>query len=156
MADWAKIKREYVRGGISYQQLCDKYKVPLGTMKRKAGAEGWVTLRDRAKTKTELKLVEDIAEKNVNADDVYYRIVDKLMAKIDEYIENHEIINGQTMKSLTSAIKDLKDIRNIKSEADIREQEARIAKLRKEAEREEENEKDIVVKLADNLEEYSR
>ena len=50
-----------------------------------------------------------------------------------------------SIKKLTSAIKDLKDIKGIKSDADIREQEARIKKLQREAERDNDATSDIEV-----------
>jgi hypothetical protein len=44
-----------------------------------------------------------------------------------------DVYNTQNIKNLTSALKDLKEIKGFKSEADMREQEARIKKLVKEA-----------------------
>jgi hypothetical protein len=43
-----------------------------------------------------------------------------------------EGLTTQSLKHLTSAIKDIKDIKGIKSDIDIQEQNARIDKLRKE------------------------
>ena len=43
----------------------------------------------------------------------------------------------------------------VKSEADIREQEARIANLQKQAQADDDN-KDIVVRIVDDAEEYSQ
>lgn len=56
------------------------------------------------------------------------------------------VSDPDSIKKLTAAIKDIKDIKGIKSEADMREQEARINKLRKEAERDDNttNEVEIV------------
>ena len=45
------------------------------------------------------------------------------------------IANTQALKHITSALKDIKDIQMIKSDADLREQEARIANLRRQAEK---------------------
>ena len=44
-------------------------------------------------------------------------------------------MDSQTIKHFTSALKDLRDIKGVKSDADMREQEARIANLRKQAEK---------------------
>lgn len=41
-------------------------------------------------------------------------------------------LTTQSVKHLTSALKDIKDVKGIKSEIDLKEQEARIDKLRKE------------------------
>ena len=53
-----------------------------------------------------------------------------------------------------SQIKDIKEIQGIKSAIDIREQEARIANLRKNAETEDTN-KEIKVTIVGDLDEYS-
>ena len=44
------------------------------------------------------------------------------------------MLDKTTLKQLTGALKDIKDIQGIKNPIDIEEQRARIAKLRKEAE----------------------
>jgi hypothetical protein len=58
------------------------------------------------------------------------------------------------MKHLTSALKDLKEIKGYKSAADMREQDARIRNLEKQAEANNES-KDIEVTIASDAEEYS-
>ena len=58
------------------------------------------------------------------------------------------------MKDVSVILKNLKDIQMIKSEADLREQEARIDKLRKEAMVEKES-NEVKVTMAGELEEYS-
>ncbi len=45
-----------------------------------------------------------------------------------------DVIDSQSLKHYTSALKDLKDIKGVKSDIDLREQEARINKLIKDAE----------------------
>ena len=45
-----------------------------------------------------------------------------------------EVLDSQSIKHFTSALKDIRDIKVIKSPMDLKEQEARIAKLQKEAE----------------------
>ena len=59
------------------------------------------------------------------------------MKKAEELIDSTPIWQPTTLKELATAIKYLKECKGVKSEADIREQEARIAKLQREAEREE-------------------
>lgn len=47
--DWDAIRAEYVAGGISQKALAERHGVPLGTLSRRAVAEGWVSAReDRA------------------------------------------------------------------------------------------------------------
>jgi C4-type Zn-finger protein len=54
-------------------------------------------------------------------------------------------INTQSMKNLSGVLKDIKEILMVRSDADMREQEARIAKLKKEAEKEEHGSGDVTV-----------
>jgi hypothetical protein len=59
------------------------------------------------------------------------------------------------MKHISGVLKDLKDIQMIKSEADLREQEARIEKLRKDAAGDEKAPK-IEITLGGGLEDYAK
>ena len=130
--DWKRIKAEYIAGGTSYRKLCEKYGVSRTTLQRKAKDEKWLTLRSQAEAKTETKIIEavsdDAAEKAVDIIDV----ADKLLMKIEQVAEMYE--DPDSLKKITSALKDLKDIKGYKSPKDLEEQEARIAKLRREAE----------------------
>lgn len=132
--DWKKIKAEYIAGGTSYRKLAEKYNVSFGTLRRVAEREGWTQKRTQVAHKADTKMIEsisdDVAEKAVDIVDV----ADRILTKIEEVLGC--VATPQDIRHLTSALKDLKDIKGIKSEADIREQEARIAKLRKDAEKE--------------------
>ena len=146
MADWKKIKAEYISGGTSYRKLCEKYGVSRTTLQRKAKDEKWLELRSQTEAKTESKIVEAVsdieAEKAIDIIDVADKLIDKIYELIDDSLKN-----PQGIKNLTSALKDLKEIKGIKSEADRREQEARIDKLRKDAEREDNSINEIEVVL---------
>lgn len=68
----------------------------------------------------------------VDAD--YYRLVNKLMAKAEAMIDSTEEWSAGSLKDMAAILKYLKECKGIKTEADVREQEARIAKLQKEVE----------------------
>ena len=51
-----------------------------------------------------------------------------------EVVETASIVDRTGLKAIASALKDIKEIQMLKSDADMREQEARIAKLNKEVE----------------------
>jgi hypothetical protein len=70
------------------------------------------------------------ADKAVNIIDV----AAKLLGKISELMDTVPL-DTQSMKHLTSALKDLKDIKGFKSDADMREQEARIRNLERQVEK---------------------
>ena len=59
------------------------------------------------------------------------KVADKLLKKIEK-IADSDSIDAKGIKNLTSALKDLREIKGIKSDADTREQEARIKKLERE------------------------
>lgn len=148
--DWNKLKAEYITGGTSYRKLAEKYKdegVTFDKLKNVAVKEEWAKLKQQAKDKATTKMVDsisnDIAKKNTKINDV----ADKLLEKIANMIEEHEEIlwNSQSLKHITSALKDIKDIKGLKSDIDLREQEARINKLRKDAE---EEQKDAEIKIS--------
>ena len=78
-----------------------------------------------------------------------------LFEKAEETIENTPVWSTNSLKEMATAMKYLKECKGVKSEADIREQEARIAKLQKEAQ-EEDGATDITVILEGDLEKYSK
>ena len=58
----------------------------------------------------------------------------EIIEEKEELIETRTIIDRMGLQKVAASLLALKEIQNLKSEADIREQEARIAKLEKEAE----------------------
>ena len=131
--DWNKIKAEYIAGGTSYRKLAEKHKVSFSTLRKVAAKEQWTDLRNKAGAKADTKIVNDVSTKNAKIDDTYFRCVDKLMRKAEELIETTPIWQPQMLKDMATTMKYLKECKGVKSEADMREQEARIAKLQKEA-----------------------
>ncbi len=83
-------------------------------------------------------------------------VADKLIAKMNATIDKLDVIDGQTIKHFTSALKDLKDITGLKSDIDLKEQEARIAKLQKDAEKEEKDNEITIIIGDDETEDYSK
>ncbi len=132
--DWNKLKAEYIAGGTSYRKLAKKHGVSFDKLKNVAVKEGWAKLKEQAQDKATTKIVnsisKDIAKKSVEIN----KVADKLLNKISETIDAMETLNSQSIKNFTSALKDIKDIKGIKSEIDLREQEARIDKIRKDIE----------------------
>ena len=144
--DWNVIKAEYIAGGTSYRTLAKKYKVSVTTLTRVAIKEKWVELRQQAESKAEAKMVESVSKTKSKTNIKINEVADKLIEKMNATIDKIDVIDGQTLKHFTSALKDLKDITGHKSDLDVREQEARIAKLQKEAESEDEgNEIEVVI-----------
>lgn len=132
--DWKSIKAEYIAGGTSYRKLAEKYGVPLTSLTRTAKRERWVDLRHQAVDKADAKIVDKISEKQADIGSKIVSVADKLLDKLSTTIDMLDVIESQSLKHYTSALKDLRDIKGIKSDADMREQEARIKKLIRDAE----------------------
>lgn len=158
--DFSKLKKEYLKGGTSYRKLAEKYGVPFGTLRKVAAKEKWKELRDKTKAKTDTKIVDAISEGEAERAKRLLSASDRLLERIEGLIEElstgEVLLDRTTLKQITGALKDIKDIQGIKSPLDLEEQRARIAKLRKEAEEEDKKENEIRVTMADDLEEYSR
>lgn len=153
--DWKRIKAEYIAGGTSYRKLAEKYGITLAVLRGVAEREEWVKLKAQAQHKTNTKIVNAVSDKAAkNAVDII-DVADKLLGKISEIMDEIPL-DTQSVKHLTSALKDLKEIKGFKSDADMREQEARIRNLEKQAEADDKDDNEIKVIIEGSLENYSK
>ena len=156
MADWQAIKTEYITTDTSYRKLAQKYGVDSAVIGRRAKNEEWVKLRQQHINKTQTKALNAIASQQASRAARLQTVADKLLAKVERLIEvDEELLDTSSMRDISRILKDLKDIQMIRSDADMREQEARIDKLRKEAAVEKEN-NEIKVTIVGDLDEYSK
>lgn len=156
MADWAKIKAEYIRdGSASYRSLAKKYGVNLTTLAGIAKRENWVGLRERKRDRTITAVVDACATKEAEKAIKIYEAADLAIEAITAKLQNWDELDSQAIRSLTGALKDIAAVKGIQTDAERREQEARIAKLRREAEREDE-EKSIEIVMPDELKRFCR
>ena len=148
--DWKRIKAEYIAGGTSYRKLAEKYNVSFSTLRKVAAKEQWTELRHKAGQKRDTKIINAISDMEAKKAIDIVDVADKLLSKMSELMDAVPL-DTQAMKHLTSALRDLKEIKGIKTEADMREQEARIAKLQKEAEKDDDavNEIEVVFKAGE-------
>ena len=152
--DWKQIKAEYIAGGTSYRKLAEKYGITLAVLRGVAEREEWVKLKAQAQHKTNTKIVDAVSDKAAkNAVDII-DVANKLLGKISELMDEVPL-DTQSMKHLTSALKDLKEIKGFKSDADMREQEARIRNLERQAEADN-NDNEITVIIEGDLDKYSK
>lgn len=152
--DWKRIKAEYIAGGTSYRKLADKYGVSRTTLERKAKDEKWGDLRRQKEGMTAAKIVETISDNEARKAVDIIDVADTLLAKVTDIMETM-VVDTQSFKQLTSALKDLKDIKGYKSAIDIQEQEARIEKLRREAMRDDDKTDEIEVTFNAGPEEWN-
>jgi hypothetical protein len=157
MADWKAIKTEYITTDTSYRKLAQKYGVSYNAIGNRSRDEKWQELRDQYLSKTMTKTMNAIASQQASRAARLQSVADKLLAKVEKLLDENEglLADTQAAKDVSVILKNLKDIQMIRSEADMREQEARIEKLRKEAKEETGNKEPIKVILGDGLDKYS-
>ena len=149
---WARIRADFLATGTSYPELAKKYGVSLSAVKRYASQEHWSIERDAMDaqlcaelepnrtepaepnrtdepTPTDGELMElkrDRLEKFMN-------ITDGMMDRIQSAIESPDVITPYALKLLASALRDLREMQGLnRTQLDIEEQRARIAKIRSE------------------------
>ena len=149
MADWQAIKTEYLTTDTSYRKLAQKYGVGYSVIGEKARLEGWVEQREQYRNKTLTKTVNAISNQQVDRAANLISVADLLLAKVKSLVEmDAEVISDtQSLKHISGVLKDIKEIQMVRSDADMREQEARIAKLRKEAEKEEKETREVTITI---------
>ena len=163
--DWNEIRKEYIQGGISYRELATKYGVPLKNLARRAKDEKWVELREQANHKAATKTVDTVARQNAKVDDRINRLANRLIDKLEKAVDELDVktvtmkttmktgpakvtteykkldketegpVDKGGLQQLTNTLRDLKAILDVRSELDRKEQEARIDKLRREADK---------------------
>lgn len=135
MADWQSIKTEYITTDTSYRKLAQKYGVNTTNIAKRASSEGWVEQRKQNANKTLSKTLDAISAKQAERTAKLIGVSDLLLDKVKSRLEADEehLMDTSTMKDMSVILKNLKDVQMIRSEADMREQEERIKKLRREA-----------------------
>lgn len=157
MPDWKKIRAEYISTGISYRKLAEKYGVTPSVLYRQMAKENWVDLRKQTTSKAIAKTVESVASKEASYVDRITTVADKILNLIEAKVNSAEAVAypGQELRFLSMSLKDIAQVKGYKTELDLKEQQARIAKLEKEAKQDEQN-KDIRVVIATEAEEYAK
>lgn len=132
--DWTKIKSEYITDSrSSYRKLAEKYNVPFATLQCRARRENWAEIKKR----TQDKIITKTIDKEVDRLTRYLDVTDKILDKIEEAVDElsfADMLKKSTLRQISGALKDIKDIQGVKSTLDIKEQEARIRKLEQDAE----------------------
>lgn len=132
-ADWAAIKTEYITTNTSYRKLAQKYGVSTTQICNVGKDEKWVEQREQFLNKTTAKTIEKISQQEAARAAKIHSVADKLLLKIEAIADGSRPLASKDIRALTAAIKDLKEIQNVRSDADRREQEARIANLQKQS-----------------------
>lgn len=157
MADWRKIEAEYITTTeTSYRKLAAKYGLNQATIAQKAKAEDWVGKRKQQASTAQARILENDINSKVDRASRLMSVADKLLNKVEQVVDQEGPISAGAIKNLSDALKNIRETQMIRSEQDILEQEARIAKLRKETEKDEIKKEPIRIVLEDGLVEYSK
>ena len=156
MADWQAIKTEYITTNIGYRKLAQKHGVHYNAIANRAKQEDWVSQRNQFCDRTVTKTVNAISKKQVDRAAKLISAADKLLDKVESLLETdcELLIVPQSLKHLSGVLKDIKEVQMVRSDADMREQEARIKNLQRQAEAEEKD-NTIIVRFAEGSEEYA-
>lgn len=126
MADWVKIKEEYISGGTSYRKLALRHGVSLVTLSRRAKKECWVALREEREHAGQEPFFEE-AERN--STDVA-AIADKLLARLSELVDIM-LLDTQGIRQVASALKEIRELKEYHIESALLR--AKLRKMEREA-----------------------
>lgn len=129
---WRKIKTEYITSDKSLHRIAIDNEIRYDTIRLQSKKEDWKNLRERHRENIVQKTVEKIERQKVEQVEELRSTASAILAKANELIGS-EAISPQSLKSLSGVLRDVKEILDIRSDADLREQEARILKLQKDA-----------------------
>lgn len=155
MADWKRIEAEYITTETSYRKLAQKYGLNQATIAQRAKAEDWVGKRKRQASTTQAKIIGAVEGQKVNRAVRLQRVADKLLDKVEQILDEPGGVASGSLRNISATLRDIKEIQMIRPELDVKEQEARIANLQKQAEKDERN-TSVTVTLEGELAEYAR
>ena len=147
--DWNAIKTEYITTDTSYRKLAAKYGVNYTVIGAKARKEGWIEERKRFVDKTISKTINKISNAQAGRAARLQTVADKLLTKIEQAVDalEDDAMETQQFRQIAASLKDIKDIQMIRSDADMREQEARIANLQKQANKDDDAAKEVTIRI---------
>lgn len=108
MADWLKIRNEYLSGNISYRKLASKHEVSFNTLKGRAVEERWYELRrcqhNKITTKVQQKTAEVVSTREADRIGRILSAADLLLARVEEaagQLDTHIVTNRTKTKKTT-------------------------------------------------------
>lgn len=154
---WTQLRLEYISSGeVSIRGLQKKYGIPYNQIRDRSHEEKWIEQRDAVKSQNVQKSIDLISDYQSEKCTRAFRVADKVLDKLEQVVELIDPNDGEALRMLKDAtytLKNMKEIGVFRSTLDKAEQEARINKLRKDAE-EEEKDTTITVTFESNIDEY--
>ena len=140
MVDWNKIRAEYIRTGLAYRKLAEKHGVSFNTLKNHAIAEKWYDLRLQKNQKTTTKTIEALSDKESSQAVSIQSTAEVVLQSTKDILATMPATSLESLKTAASILKILKEVMDVKGDADTREQEARIRNLEKMATKDDQDE----------------
>lgn len=137
---WTQLRLEYISSTeVSIRGLQKKYGIPYNQIRDRSQNEKWLEQRDSVKNQSTQKSIDLISDMNAEKCVRAFRVADKVMEKLEEVVDKIDTDDSEALRMLKEAsytLKHVKEIGYFRSGLDQAEQEARINKLRKDAEEE--------------------
>lgn len=164
MPDWTAIKKEYITGDIALRPLAAKHGVSFNTLKDHVRREGWGEKRREYRKETgfagratphhttNYNVVEYIPPDIPDGASKLYAATEAILERVLELMPRSKSL--YELRAAAAALRDVKEIRQIRTPLDEEEQIARIAKLKAEtAEQEKEKQAPVEITFVGGTEE---
>lgn len=118
-------------GTASVPTLAEEYELPERTVATRAKHEAWLAERRAFRDAVKAAVKDGVAKEAMGAAVEMTRLAMKTMRSLEDLIGNYS--STITPRTITGALRDLQEILYLKDPRDVEEQNARIAKLKREA-----------------------
>ena len=155
--DWVAVRVAYVTSRDNYHTVAAKFDITPSMVAKRMRAEGWVKQRKKYQEDLSKRKTASIAKDETRKRERIFEVADKLLESIERGLADGTIpAPGKGYRDVTGALKDIKEIRELRNPLEEQEQIARIERLRAEAKRANETTgADIKITIAPDLEEYT-
>jgi hypothetical protein len=156
--DFDAARKEYISTRITYADLAAKTGISAKRLRTVGAAEKWRAQRDKIRAQSGQKAAQNIINANAEVKTIVIDAAVKMAKKLTAYLDNYDLDGDGKIKprDITAALRDIKELLDFKSERDIREQEARISKLIKDAEDKNDADKSVTLILGADAEELAK
>jgi hypothetical protein len=154
--DWNQLKMEYLEGGTSYTRLADKYGLTRDAIAKHAQRDGWQALKKARYAETEREMVRRAAAQEVDRTERVWTAADLLLDRVVALMSGSTGNTARDLRDLSAALRDVRETLGLKTQRDIREQEAKIAKLEADARKDDGSDKVIRVVMDGSLDDFAQ
>lgn len=141
----------------SYRKIAAKYGMSPSAVSDRARRGNWPALKEAQQRKLILKASNRVIDSSARRLARMLEVSDQILAQIEAIVgDPTQRIDPQSLKQITGAMKDLKEIQMIRSALDDREQKARILHLERQVEEYQSGSNAIEVRIDDTLEDLAR